>query len=257
MKYICNAICDTGRVRRNNEDNCYLNGAYRENTDLSHYEHSIDIDDQIVLAAVFDGMGGEADGEIASLEAAKRLVSYQDRQFEDISGEFVSEANSAICDLMDIVNGERMGSTLAIVRIEEESFSLCNVGDSPIYMFRDGTLEQMSVDHNAAQNMYELGLITKEEVKTDKHKHCLTQHLGIYEDELIIEPYVLEDKMLVNEDIIMLCSDGLTDMVQDKEIEEILGQNMSVNELAHELIDRALDKGGRDNVTVILIKAQE
>ena len=257
MKYTCSAICDIGKVRKNNEDNCYVNGNYRSDVDSVHFEYSSDFTDQEMLAAVFDGMGGEADGELASLEAAKRLGKYQNSSFADIAEGFVMEANSAICDMMDVMGKGRMGSTLAIVQIDKESFSLCNIGDSPVYLFHDGELEQLSMDHNEAQNLYEMGIISKDEVKTDKHKNYLTQHLGIYEDEMVIEPYVLTDQKLKDEDVILICSDGLTDMVSERDIARIIGQDKDVDTLAHELISAALDGGGRDNVTVVIIRVQK
>ena len=257
MKYSCSVICDIGIVRKNNEDNFYINGIYRENVSERHIEYSCEIVNNSIVAGVFDGMGGEADGELASLEAAKRLVAYQNKDFSSISSDYVVETNDAICQMMDTLGKGRMGSTMAIVEILGNVFSLCNIGDSPVYLFREGCLEQLSTDHNEAQNLYEMGLISKDEVKTNKHKNCLTQHLGIYEDEVIIEPFVSANNELKVGDIIMICSDGLTDMVSDVVISRILEQNESVSELAQDLMTTALENGGRDNVTVMLVKVQE
>lgn len=257
MKYICSAICDIGKLRKNNEDNFYVNGVFRSDVDNAHFEYSTSLSEQKMVVAVFDGMGGEADGELASLEACKRLANYQEKSFVEIIDNYVSETNNAICNMMDVMDKGRMGSTLAIVHIEDGHFGLCNLGDSPIYLYRDGYLEQLSTDHNEAQNLYEMGLISKAEVKTDKHKNCLTQHLGIYEDEMIIEPFVSDDIELKVGDIILICSDGLTDMVNDIDISRVLGQNKSISALTQDLISAALENGGRDNVTVVLIKVQE
>lgn len=256
MEYSCSVICDVGCVRKNNEDNCYINGVFRHDVDKKHFEYSCELDNEKLLVAVFDGMGGEEDGELASLEAAKQLEKYQESSFEDITSEFIQQANNAICNMMDVMDKGRMGSTLAIVDLHKESFSLCNIGDSPVYLFREGQLEQLSMDHNEAQNLYELGLITKDEVKTDKHKNCLTQHLGIYEDELVIEPFVLTNQKIQDKDIILICSDGLTDMVSERDIAKIIGQDKIAKDIVDELVNTALQNGGRDNITVIVIKVR-
>ena len=257
MKYSCSVICDIGIVRKNNEDNFYINGIYRENVSERHIEYSCEIVNNSIVAGVFDGMGGEADGELASLEAAKRLVAYQNKDFSSISSDYVVETNDAICQMMDTLGKGRMGSTMAIIKISEESFSLCNIGDSPVYLLRDNELKQLSMDHNEAQNMYEMGMITKEELKTDIHKNYLTQHLGIYDDEMLIEPFVLADQMINAGDILLICSDGLTDMVSERDIEKIMSEERSGVSIAKLLIETALQNGGRDNVTVMVIMCED
>jgi protein phosphatase len=250
----CSLISDVGMVRHNNEDNFYLNGEYRKDVDEMHTELHEFIDGDRFLGAVFDGMGGEENGEIASLEAAKILSEYQSDSFQKVSSDCISEANRAVCAKMEELNSGRMGSTIAIVQIEKEQLHLCNVGDSPIFLLRDNHLEQLSVNHNEAQRLFDMGVISKDELKSNRNKHRLTQHLGIYEDEMVIEPFVLENYLLKCEDYILLCSDGLTDMVDEEDISCILQKEMDIHQKTKLLVETALENGGRDNVTVLLVK---
>lgn len=253
MKIECSIVSDVGAVRQNNEDNFYLNGYFRENVHEDRIEYNTCCDKKNFLGAVFDGMGGEENGEIASLEAAKLLCQYQDAKFEQIRDRYISEANEKICKQMDETESGRMGSTLAIVKIQKGKLSFCNVGDSPIFLFRDGSLKQLSVNHNEAQSLYDMGLISQTELRTSTKKNRLTQHLGIFEDEMIIEPYFEENIPLKENDYILLCSDGMTDMVEEEEIEYILMDAGNVHQTADILLNTALENGGRDNVTLLLI----
>ena len=117
-------------------------------------------------------------------------------------------------------------------------------------MMRGGKLEQLSVDHTIVQQMVDSGALTKEEAKNHRKRHILSQNIGLFPDELIIEPYFTEPIVLKSGDIFLLCSDGLTDMVSDDAIRTILANN----EDAEGLVAAALEKGGRDNVTVVVIK---
>lgn len=253
MKLECSIVSDVGMLRHNNEDNFYLNGFFRENTTENHIEHNVCYEKRKFLAAVFDGMGGEENGELASLEAARLLHKYRKDSFVRIRNNYIVEANKKICNCMSEMDNRRMGTTLAVVRIQKGQLSFCNVGDSPIYIFRDNSLQQLSVNHNEAQSLYDMGLISKEELRTSKKKNRLTQHLGIFEEEMIIEPYFQENISLKENDYILLCSDGLTDMVEKEEMEAILADAGNVHQTADLLVNTALENGGRDNVTLLLI----
>lgn len=253
MKIECSIVSDVGVVRHNNEDNFYLNGLFREDISEDHIEYSICYEKKDFLAAVFDGMGGEENGELASLEAARILSKYQKDNFVQIRSSYITEANESVCSKMSEMDNRRMGSTLAIVKIQKGKLSFCNVGDSPIYIFRNNNLQQLSINHNEAQSLFDMGLISKKELRTSKKKNRLTQHLGIFEEEMIIEPYFQEDIPLREDDYILLCSDGLTDMVEEEEIETILMDAGNVHQMADLLVNTALENGGRDNVTLLLL----
>lgn len=253
MKIECSIVSDVGIIRHNNEDNFYLNGLFREDISENHIEYNACYEKKNFLAAVFDGMGGEENGELASLEAARILHKYQENNFAQIRSGYITEANEKVCNKMTEIESGRMGSTLAVINIYKGKLSFCNVGDSPIYIFRDGSLQQLSINHNEAQCLYDMGLISREELRTSKKKNRLTQHLGIFEDEMIIEPYFKENIPLKQNDYILLCSDGLTDMVEEEEIEAILMNAGNVHQTADLLVNTALENGGRDNVTLLLV----
>ncbi len=257
MKIEYCVISDVGRRRQNNEDNFFINGTFWEHTEENHVEYAGSSETDHFLCGVFDGMGGEEYGELASLEAAKLLGRYEDADFQMLCEQYVDEANKDICDMMEMLQGGRMGSTLAMAYINGERLNICNVGDSPIYLLHNETLQQISVNHNEAQSLFDMGIITKEQMRSCRQKNHLTQHLGIFEDELIIEPYCNGDIALQENDYIMLCSDGLTDMLEDKEIENIFKENSSMYPTALNMIEEALARGGKDNVTVLLVHILE
>ena len=258
MRYRYKAICDVGLKRKNNEDNFYIDRIYRADVNELHLETEVaEKTDSNLLAGVFDGMGGEENGELASLEAARLLRDYEGKPFALLSTEYIIKANNRVCDMMTINGNKSMGSTLAIALFGDMQFSFCNIGDSPVYLYRGGSLEQLSVDHNEAQTLYELGWITKEELKTDKRKNILTQHLGIYEDEMVIEPFIMRNKALEFGDRILICSDGLPDVVSSDVIVSLMDSTEDVGELADSLLAKALEAGARDNITVLLVEVCE
>lgn len=252
MKIECSVGSHVGLVRGNNEDNFYLNGSWRRDVDEQKTNIIYLKERKRLLAAVFDGMGGESKGELASHEAAKILSGYQSASFQQIITDYIEAVNNSICDMTRDYEVGRMGSTLALIEIEKGKLNVCNLGDSPIFMYRDGVLKKISVDHNEAQRMVDMGVMTKEECMKSPRKFRLTQHLGVFKEELILEPYIKEGIALQKGDIIMACSDGLTDMLDVGEIESVLCKSQSIDWMVRDLIDDALKKGGRDNVTVVL-----
>lgn len=248
-----------GKIRESNEDNFYWNGRIRADVDQKQdgAEGRENIFSTPVLAAVCDGMGGEARGELASLIAVKNLRACPFSEAQSTARASIQRANAEICDEIEKNDGRRMGSTLAALYIEKDRAVCCNVGDSRVYQLRKDVLTQLSVDHNRVQQLISLGAITPEEARTHKSRHVLTQHLGIFEDEMILSPAFSEEIVLEPGDIYLLCSDGLTDMLTDEEIREILCSIFSAERQTELLVEKALERGGRDNVTVIVIRVDE
>lgn len=253
LKFDCCFLTDVGKIRNNNEDNFFLNGNYkRAPWDLSYTKY--DLIYRGGLFAVCDGMGGEEYGERASLIAVETLKEYRDMNFNESINKYINEANEKICDLINENNGTRSGTTLALIYIQEGIVYTYNVGDSRIYLFRRGRLKQISKDHTRAEQMVDMGILTKEQAASHRDRHIVTQHLGIFPEELIIEAYKSEQFEVANNDVLLICSDGLTDMVSDEEIQTVMQTNDSANGIANELMNKALNKGGKDNVTVGIIK---
>lgn len=196
-------------------------------------------------------MGGEAHGDLASLAAVKCIMKNNPASIPELE-QTVLDANLSICALMDKYR-ERIGSTLTMLYCHGDSAELINIGDSRCYLLRDGTLEQLSTDHTQVHHMVEMGLLTKEQARSHKDRHKLSQHLGIYPDEMIIEP--AQEHLIVQEgDVFLLCSDGLTDMVEDSAIEETLKLVLPLPERCNLLFNQAMENGGKDNITVLLVE---
>lgn len=167
-------------------------------------------------------MGGKAQGELASLIAVRALKPCSIKQVQEMAPVSIQMANTKICDEIEKNNGKRMGTTLAALYIENDKAVCCNVGDRRVYRMHEGKLTQLSVDHNQVSQLVKAGILTKEEARKNKNRHVLTQYLGIFEEEMLIKPAFSEEITLDDGNVFLLCSDGLTDMVNDEEITKIL-----------------------------------
>ena len=255
------AASNTGKVREKNEDNFYLNG---KTLDTSAEDTVVAIDkSKKGLFAVCDGMGGEAFGELASAiavdtlgEGYKKMQKHK-RTFVEMIDSYSREANEKICEEITKHGGKRLGTTFVVLYIEKNTAYVCNIGDSRAYLYRDKHLTQLSKDHTQIRPMIEMGILTKERAKTHPERHKLTQHFGIFPEEMEIELYHVEPIPVQDNDVFVLCSDGLTDMVEDKEIERIIRQHRDLKSIAKELVNAALSSGGKDNVTVMISRIRK
>lgn len=245
-----------GNIRLKNEDNYNLFGMHRKSV-----EERIRKDSKTMLlhqtaVAVFDGMGGEMSGEVASLIGAEMITPCTLDRIEDVEQQILT-VNDVVCAERKQRGGIRMGATVAALYLDNNMAVSCNVGDSRCYFLRNGVLQLLSVDHSEAGKLIEMGILSEEEARRGHKWHALTQYLGISKDEFIIEPYFSQKIELQPKDIFLLCTDGLTDMVMDEEIKSILQASGNVEEKADTLIDVALQYGGRDNVTSLVLQIQE
>ncbi|MGN0555256.1 MAG: PP2C family protein-serine/threonine phosphatase [Candidatus Fimenecus sp.] len=246
------AVSDVGKRRTNNEDNYFINGqtvgsAMQTSASAAPSAQNV--------FAVFDGMGGEQAGELASQAAADvfcadALELLQSGFSYPAVNALVQKANHSICALARQKRA-RVGTTLALLAFREDNILIANVGDSRVYRLSDGILTQLSKDHTQAQFLVDSGVLPKEEAEKRPEKHKLTQHLGIFPEEMEIEPYVVTVPAVQGERF-LLCSDGLTDMLQDSEIQQILRENLPIETVCRRLVQTALDRGGKDNTTVVL-----
>lgn len=242
IQYSC--CSHKGRVRRINQDNYICNGEYYEMTKDSSpilLKGCVSSEESPVFG-VFDGLGGEECGEIASLIAAKcgtEIILGKDPVGALL--DFCEEGNARICDYAQENQVSAMGTTAAMLAFSEDAIALCNIGDSKVFRLTDNKIEQLSQDH------YGVGAYNR--------KPPLSQCLGIPPAEIIIEPYVAKEHCR-NGDIYLICSDGLTDMVTTEEILGII-QNSPFKMSVESLISKALEHGGKDNITVILCRLEE
>jgi len=249
------ALTYIGLVRRTNEDNYYVNGKHKSNFGVETEGYSDSKIRDTYLYAVCDGMGGENFGELASMIAVMVLKKYQDTDIRRTLKNYIDTANKLICKEMEKNNGARIGTTLALLFLFNNKLISCNIGDSRTYLLRNDDLYLISEDHTEAQQMVKMGKIKQEEASTHKAKNNLTQHLGIFPDEMTIEPYISDEIALHRGDVLLICSDGLTDMVSDDDIADCLAMpDLDTTETVKLLASKTQAGGGRDNATMIVIK---
>lgn len=253
-------ICSVGLRRPENQDNFYLNGSFREDP---HSKQTVRITNTAVGTAVYavaDGMGGEMFGELASLEAVKNMSEINPDRIEKSFPEHLSKCNEEICKLISANGGVRIGTTFVGICIKGSHALITNIGDSRLYIVRNGVLTQLSVDHSLVQQMVNSGIITPDEARIHPDRHKITQHLGIFPEEMLIEPQYSWHTVQPG-DIFLLCSDGLTDMVEDEVIRNIFThaslRKLPLSTKAEALHTAAMKAGGRDNCTVMLIEAKD
>lgn len=241
--------CHKGKIRKNNEDNFYFDGKCleAENEGLKNPAYVETPVTRGLCYAVFDGMGGENFGEIASFAAARQMQQIE-RKFGDYLipekkylTRLSQSLNEAVVQAKKEQYTDRMGTTMVALYFSGRSVYVCNLGDSRAYRLRSGEFLQLSEDH------------VEHRPGREHRKAPLTQHLGIDPEEMLIEPYIAKGE-LKKGDMYLLCSDGLTDMLTNFEISCLMHDAAGVDECASGLIQAALEKGGRDNITVIVCR---
>lgn len=238
IEYYC--VSHIGNCRKNNQDNFFCNGKYlyigtKGTKKIVH--GSVKPSDTAVFG-VFDGMGGEEKGEVAAYIAAKNImnVSFADNPKESFE-EYCKKANAEICNYTQLHKLTSMGTTMAVLLLHKKKISLCNIGDSKIFLLSNNELQQISYDHVL--------------FSINGRKPPLTQNLGIPEEELTLSPYYAEGEYH-NNDVYLICSDGLSDMVSTEEITQILSTSPP-DKVSDALLQSALEHGGKDNVTFIVL----
>jgi len=241
-------ITDTGRVREHNED-------------------AIGSDPELGLMVLADGMGGYNAGEVASEIAVKTVrdmategANRENRdEIDPHSGlmrqsivlrDAIYRANKIIFQTAQSkTDCEGMGTTIVACMFFDNKISIAHVGDSRAYRMRDGNLEQMSLDHSLLQELVDRGFYSEEEAQRSTNRNYVTRALGV---EPTVEVEVHEYSVLPD-DVYLLCSDGLSDMVEDEDIHLTISTfNASLDVVGKQLIELANDHGGRDNISVML-----
>ena len=227
---------DKGITRKNNEDNYII---LNENHPFT-------------AAAVADGMGGHNAGEVASRTAIDFIKSYQFDLDSDIIPNLkkvINRANRKIIQLSQ-KNEEYqgMGTTLSLGLIYENILYFGHIGDSRIYLYRNHNLSQLTYDHTLVNELIQQKKIEKEDAFAHPQNHILTQALGL-DETLSINTGC---KPLKKEDVILFCTDGLTDMIKPEKIESLLQKSIfNMDEITSNLGHKALENGGKDNLTII------
>ena len=237
------AQSDIGKARETNQDYFYISPN----------------DSKLKLYILADGMGGYKGGDVASKLATTTAKSYIESNFDTTPKEkdeilklikgAIEYANMVVYEKSkEDKNLEGMGTTLEVCLIYNNNVYIGHVGDSRVYRIRGIFINKLTTDHSYVEKLIKDGTITKEEANHHPKKNMLTKALGC---NLFVEPDVLT-KGFIKEDILLMCSDGLTNMVDENKIYDIVKDNIET--APQELIDLANENGGIDNITAIVIK---
>jgi protein phosphatase len=230
------ALTDTGRQRRGNEDASFARPP---------------------LFVVADGMGGAQAGEVASRTAVELFAAGLpdgDGSVEERLAALVAEANARIHALAT-ADADRagMGTTLTAAYVGERDVAVAHVGDSRLYLWRDGALEQRTDDHSLVGELVRRGQLSPEEAEDHPQRSIITRALGP-EGDVAVDHHSSPAR---DGDVFLLCSDGLTSMVPDETIAKVLATTRSLRVAARDLVRAANDAGGRDNITVVLFRVED
>ena len=207
------------------------------------------------LFLLADGMGGHAAGDYASRFTVEKVVELVGKStFTEpvaILKQAISEANALLLAEADKdVSRQGMGTTLVTATIIDDRMYVSNVGDSRLYVVSDDKMIQVTRDHSLVEEMVRLGEMDKEDAKVHPDKNIITRAVGVL-PEVSADFFEVE---LEPGDMILMCSDGLTNMVRDEEIRQIILGQRDIVEKAEKLVETANKNGGRDNITVVLIE---
>lgn len=230
-------------------------GNYRQVNEDNYFVSTDPIGNLPNLFLVADGLGGHSAGDVASKITVETVVSYCQRSREkdktDLTRYAFEEANDKVQEYSKTINKVyEMGSTLVSLSVFSKYYQIINVGDSRAYLYRKGKLTKLTKDHSLVQKLQEEGLISEEEAYTHEKRNLILQAIGM-------EPIVNVDIYAIpayKNDIIMLCTDGLSNYIRREEMEKILRQEQNLKKLAKLLIDTSLENGSTDNITVVMVK---
>jgi protein phosphatase len=235
-----------------------------------HNEDHIGYCQELGIAVLADGMGGHQSGEIAAhmavesvVEKLKNIASSQNAgaitssQLLHFVSNTISHSNSMIFQAAEALEKHKgMGTTLVAAIIHGSRLYAGHVGDSRLYLYRDQQLSRLTRDHSLVQDLIDRGFYTEEEARTANVSHIVTRALGTKAE---VEIDTVEHSLRTG-DLLLLCSDGLSDMVADWRIEEILRERLEqekLEQIAQRLVDQSNRNGGKDNISVILVQVAE
>jgi protein phosphatase len=228
------AATHVGKLRERNEDNFLVRP-------------------EIGLWIVADGMGGHAAGDLASATIVEELRTIEHPQSASdllaLCEERILKANARLRQIAEERDGTVMGSTVAVLLAYDQHFACVWSGDSRVYMIRNGAIQQISRDHTEVQELIAEGVLDAAQAKTWPRRNVVTHAIGVDDDpQLEMRSGVLED-----DDIFVVCSDGLTTHVEDREIRDCVLESMP-QEACDRLVELTLERGAQDNVTVIVTR---
>ncbi|MFV2003874.1 MAG: Stp1/IreP family PP2C-type Ser/Thr phosphatase [Gammaproteobacteria bacterium] len=238
----------------------------------NHNEDTIGYDENIALAVLADGMGGHRCGEIASAITVSTILEFAREKIKQLktSGsdketisnmqslvirEAVTLANKNVYDSSQSNAQYRgMGTTVVAIMFYDDQFTVAHVGDSRLYRLRNNELEQITRDHSYTQELLDCGIYTPEQAENSAHKNLITRAIGI-DEKVQID---IQSGSVKTDDIYLLCSDGVNDMIDDELIKSIMTKNNdNLEKTASEIIRSANEHGGKDNISALLARVEK
>lgn len=244
MKLLHAARTDVGMIRSGNEDN-----------------FTVDASPTRGIFVVADGMGGHAAGEVAS-EMAVQIVQRELSPVRDLDSEEVVQlvagalkrANRAIHDrTITETDKQGMGTTVSALIVAGARYLIGQVGDSRVYLLRDGVFSQLTKDHSYVQEQVDAGFLTPEQARYHPYSNVITRCVGASQD---VEPDIYRGEVRAD-DLFLVASDGLTGMVDDRRLSQLLGSRAEPERKVQSLIAEANGRGGLDNITAIIVQVLE
>ncbi len=206
------------------------------------------------LFMVADGMGGHNAGDYASARAIQMIrdcIATSDDETVPTIHQGIRIANTGLYQEANLdVTKSGMGTTIVVATLEDDTLRVANVGDSRLYVLHDGELCQVTRDHSVIEEMVQKGEVTREFAQHHPKRNLITRAVGAEED-IRIDFF---DVDVADIHLVLLCTDGLTTMVEDARIQEILGMQMTLEDKVKTLVQEANDAGGKDNITVVLVE---
>ena len=260
--------CSYAGNRSNNEDNCFCDGVYFKSgrfkgaKGLSSCEIST-ISAGAHLFAVCDGMGGEALGDAASAIAVDYADSLYEKllsnptvaYYQSMIGHFYTGLNKAVVQYAAQNRVSRMGTTMAAAYINNETLYCSNVGDSKVFLYRDRQIEMLTYDDNVAYALYRKGEITERELASHPGKTKLLQYLGMNDTVTSLAPHLSDGIRLQKGDVILLCSDGVTDGISGQQLGDVIAKACKGDaSMAQAIVDKAYEGGSDDNITAVAVQ---
>jgi PPM family protein phosphatase len=241
MQIAVGARTDVGMIRSGNEDNFFA-----------------EADERRGVFVVADGMGGHAAGEVASEMAVQivarqllPLVSIKEPDAVETVAQSLRDANRAIYDrMLAEVDKQGMGTTASVLVLTDEGYLIGQIGDSRVYLLRDGALIQITKDHSYVQEQVDAGLLTPEQARYHPYSNVITRCVGANEE---VEADIYAGEVRVG-DVFLLASDGLTGMVDDRRLQQLLLARSGPGRIVDSLIAEANGRGGLDNITAIVVQ---
>ena len=244
MKLLHAAKTDVGMIRSGNEDN-----------------YTVDVNPSRGIFVVADGMGGHAAGEVASEMAVQivqreltNVVSIGSEDVVKLVAETLRKANRAIhTRTLSEVDKQGMGTTASVLLLSGTKYLIGQVGDSRVYLLREGTLSQLTKDHSYVQEQVDAGFLTPEQARYHPYSNVITRCVGASPE---VEPDIYRGEVR-NGDLFLVASDGLTGMVDDRRLSQLLGSRAEPDRKVQALISEANGRGGLDNITAIIVQAMD